>query len=120
MESEIIVDVVMRLNGQVKPVAETYADAERKENLKRLISIVGELIGEIEQVASLPENYARFESVGELKKMLSEYSDDLEVQIVSYLGVREDSWAPPEEVIIEDVSQDKTVCDEPVVRILVG
>lgn len=77
MESEIIVDVVMRLNGQVKPVAETYADAERKENLKRLISIVGELIGEIEQVASLPENYARFASVGEAKKMALSYLNEL-------------------------------------------
>lgn len=77
MESEIIVDVVMRLCGQVKPVAETYADAERKENLKRLISIVGELIGEIEQVASLPESYARFASVGELKKMALIYLNEL-------------------------------------------
>ena len=77
MEAEIIVDVVMRLHGQVKPVAETYADAERKEKLKRLISIVGELIGEIEQVASLPENYARFESVGELKKMALSYLNEL-------------------------------------------
>lgn len=77
MESEIIVDVVMRLCGQVKPVAETYADAERKENLKRLISIVGELIGEIEQVASLPESYARFESVGEAKKMALSYLNEL-------------------------------------------
>lgn len=77
MEAEIIVDVVMRLNGQVKPVAETYADAERKENLKRLISIVGELIGEIEQVASLPESYARFASVGEAKKMALNYLNEL-------------------------------------------
>lgn len=77
MESEVIVDVVMRLCGQVKPVAETYADAERKENLKRLISIVGELIGEIEQVASLPESYARFASVGELKKMALSYLNEL-------------------------------------------
>lgn len=77
MEAEIIVDVVMRLCGQVKPVAETYKDAERKENLMRLISIVGELIGEIEEVASLPENYARYASVGEAKKIAVSYLKEL-------------------------------------------
>lgn len=77
MESEIIVDVVMRLCGQVKPVAETYKDAERKENLMRLISIVGELIGEIEEVASIPESYARYASVGEAKEIAVSYLKEL-------------------------------------------
>ena len=77
MESEIIVDVVMRLCGQVKPVAETYADAERKENLKKLISVVGELIGEIEEVASVPDSYANFASVGEIKALAVSYLKEI-------------------------------------------
>lgn len=77
MESEIIVDVVMRLCGQVKPIAETYADAERKENLKKLISVVGELIGEIEEVASVPDSYARYASVGEAKEIAVSYLKEL-------------------------------------------
>ena len=81
MESEIIVDVVMRLVGNVYPVADTTVDAERKENLNKLISVVGELMGEIFKVASISESYSRFASVEETKDIAVHYLKELSEDI---------------------------------------
>ena len=81
MESEIIVDVVMRLVGNVNPVADTTVDAERKENLNKLISVVGELMAEIIKVASISESYSRFASVEEARNVALAYLKELSVDI---------------------------------------
>ncbi|MFA5133074.1 MAG: hypothetical protein WC444_07145 [Candidatus Paceibacterota bacterium] len=45
-------DVVKKLLGEIKPVGETYEDTRRFENLKNTISLVDDLISDLQVVAT--------------------------------------------------------------------
>ena len=62
MESEIITDVVLRLVGSVRPIADSRIDAVRSENMDNLMKVVSELLEAIEEVAQMYE-YSCFASV---------------------------------------------------------
>lgn len=66
MESEIITDVVMRLVGSVRPIADSRIDAVRAENMDNLMKVVSELLETIEEVANMRES-ACFASVEEAR-----------------------------------------------------
>lgn len=59
METEIIIEIIKKLNGRIDPVGETHIDNERFENLKKLCDIIESLICDIDSVAY--ENRDRYE-----------------------------------------------------------
>lgn len=81
MESEIITDVVMRLVGCVRPIADSRIDAVRAENMDNLMKVVSELLETIEEVANMRES-ACFASVEEARNQarsfLKNVKDDIE------------------------------------------
>lgn len=80
MESEIITDVVMRLVGCVRPIADSRIDRERSENMNNLMKVVSELLEAIEDVAKMQETC--FGSVEEARNQarsfLKNVKDDIE------------------------------------------
>ena len=80
MESEIITDVVMRLVGSVRPIADSRIDSERSDNMANLMKVVSELLEVIEDVAKMQETF--YESVedarNKARSFLKSVKDDIE------------------------------------------
>lgn len=66
LESEIVTDVVLRLIGNVRPIADSRIDEVRAENMDNLMKVVSELLETIEEVANMRES-ACFASVEEAR-----------------------------------------------------
>lgn len=52
-----LTDVVMKLVGQIAPIGETNEDARRYENLLTIITLVENLMSEIDSVSSHHDDY---------------------------------------------------------------
>lgn len=80
MESEIITDVVMRLVGSVRPIADSRIDSERSENMNNLMKVVSELLEAIEDVAKIQETcYGSVEDArNQARSFLKNVKDDIE------------------------------------------
>jgi hypothetical protein len=63
-------EIVNKLIGDINPVGSSHVDSERLENLKRMCTLVNELVAQIDEVAT--ENHHRNEfsmkSAGEYAK----------------------------------------------------
>ena len=71
-----IYDVVKKLLGKVKPVAETNTDGARFENLKATTELVGKLLANISNVAYSYKNRQEY-SVKRAASFASAFLDEL-------------------------------------------
>lgn len=80
MESEIITDVVMRLVGSVRPIADSRIDSERSDNMANLMKVVSELLEAIEDVAKMQETFygSVEEARNKARSFLKSVKDDIE------------------------------------------
>lgn len=74
-------EIVKRLIGPIRPVAETRADEERFENLKEMCDLVNKLVTEIDDVAYENKNRQEY-SV----KKSADYASNF---ITKTLGIKE-------------------------------
>lgn len=51
MKANILIDVIMKLNGDIVPLGQSHTDTERLENLNNLIKVVSELLIKIDGVS---------------------------------------------------------------------
>ena len=55
-----LLEIVLKLTGQIRPVGETNEDNRRYENLEELLDLTNELLKEIDSVAYNYRNDSRY------------------------------------------------------------
>ena len=81
MDKEVIIEVVKRLIGPVRPVGETRTDADRLENLKKAGAVVDYLLEEIGEVATINKDrveYSRKSAAEEALEILEFVKEHVE------------------------------------------
>lgn len=59
-------EILMRLNGPIRPTGEHGTDEHRLENLKRLTALVDSLLGEIDDISRVADSHeASVKAIGQ-------------------------------------------------------
>ena len=76
MNSEILLEIIMKLNGQVNSVGESNSDEKRFENLKTLTDLHDKITREIYEASLTADRYEA--SMKKIGKYAKEYLQSLE------------------------------------------
>lgn len=84
MKSYTVYDLVMKMNGPIKPAGETNADDKRLENLKELTRVSSMIIDDIADVAAYSARYEH--SIQVLSKAAIDHLEGIRDYLNNLLG----------------------------------